>query len=268
VTDLGGLTTTGGFDVTVVDTTDPVLAGIPADTDVISSDPTGATLAYSTPGATDVVDPSPDVTCSPASGTHVGTGPTTVTCVATDASGNSASDSFDVTVTYRAPHTAGATWQDPVDGTGSTFSANPGRTIPIKVRLSVDGAEVTTGSALVEITPCGGGTGLELALTTGGGRWNASLDTSLLVGSCHTVTAWVQGLEAGSFRLELRDTEPARASKAPTTPTSGVTPVSTSTTTSTTKPAKSTDKKVARPAKATPVKSSDPKAAKAGSEKN
>ena len=93
----------------------------------------------------------------------------------------------------------------------------------------MDGAEVKTGSASLTVTPCGGGTGLELPLTTGGGRWNASLDTSLLVGSCHTVTAWVQGLEAGSFRLELRGAEPAKASKTPApTATSGPTPASTS----------------------------------------
>ena len=262
VADRGGLTATGGFDVTVVDTADPVLAGIPAYSEGITSDPTGTTLAYSTPTATDVVDPSPAVSCVPASGAHVGTGTTTVTCTATDASGNSASDSFDVTVTYRAPHTASATWHDPVDGAGSTFSANHGRTIPIKVRLFVDGAEVTTGSASVKVTPCDGGTGLDLPLTTGGGRWNASLDTSLLVGSCHTVTAWVQGLQAGSFRLELRGAEPARENTSNAAPTSGETQASTSTT----KPVKATDTK-AQPAKAKPAMSTEPKPAKTGTGK-
>ena len=133
------------------------------------------------------------MTCTPATGDRVGTGTTTVTCTAVDGRDNSISDSFDVTVTYRAPHTASATWQDPIDVSGNTFSANHGRTLPIKVRLFVDGAEVRTGSASLTVTPCGGGTGLDLPLTTGGGRWNASLDTSLLVGSCHVVAAWVQG---------------------------------------------------------------------------
>ena len=261
VTDSGGLTATGGFNVTVVDTTDPVLAGVPADSEVITSDPTGTTLSYAMPTATDVVDPSPDVTCTPATGDHVGTGPTTVTCTATDASGNSASDTFDVTVTFRAPHTASATWQDPIDVSGNTFSTNHGRTLPIKVRLFVDGAEVRTGSASLTVTPCGGGTGLDLPLTTGGGRWNASLDTSLLVGSCHTVTAWVQGLEAGSFRLELRGAEPAKANKTPApTPTSGPTPASTSDT----KPPKATEPKNAGPDTAKPDKAKDPKPDKAG----
>ena len=269
VTDRGGLTTTSGFDVTVVDTTDPVLAGVPADSEVITSDPTGTTLAYVAPTATDVVDPSPDVTCTPATGDHVGTGTTTVTCTATDASGNSASDTFDVTVTFRAPHTAGATWQDPIDVSGNTFSTNHGRTLPVKVRLFVDGSELKGGSASLVVTPCGGGTALDLPLTTGGGRWNASLDTSLLVGSCHTVTAWVQGLEAGSFRLELRGAEPTRANKSPTaTPTSTATETPTSTATpaptSDSKPAKAAEPKSGGPDTAKPDKSKDPKPDKAG----
>lgn len=213
VTDSGGLSATGSFEVTVVDTTAPVLVGVPADMAVVTSDPTGATLAYSALSATDIVDPSPDVACTPASGSHVGTGATTVTCTATDATGNGATDSFDVTVTYVAAHAASAAWHEPVDGSASTLLANRGRTVPIKVRLYVDGDEVATGSPWLTITPCDGGTGPDLALTPGGGRWNAWLDTSMLVGSCHTVAAWVDGLDAGSFRLELRSAEPVRTTR-------------------------------------------------------
>ena len=247
--DGGGLSATRGFNVTVVDTTPPMLAGVPADADVITDDPAGSVLAYAAPTATDVVDPAPGVSCAPASGTPVGPGTTTVTCTATDASGKSSSDSFDVTVTYVPKHTASVVWHEPVDGTGSPFTANRGRTLPIKVRLFVDDTEVTTGSASVKVTPCDGGTGIELPLTIGGGRWNASLDTSLLVGSCHRVTAWVQGLEAGSILLDLRSTEPARANKTPATRVS-----STPATTNTATPIK-------------PVKPSDPKPAKTGSGK-
>ncbi len=261
VTDSGGLTATGGFNVTVIDTTDPVLAGVPTDSEVITSDPTGTTLSYATPTATDVVDPSPDVTCTPATGDHVGTGTTTVTCTATDASGNSASDTFDVTVTFRAPHTASATWQDPIDVSGNTFSANHGRTLPIKVRLFVDGAEVRTGSASLSVTPCGGGTGLDLPLTIGGGRWNASLDTSLLVGSCHMVTAWVQGhrgrrLPARAARRRADKSQQDAGADAD----DGPTPASTSDT----KSPKATEPKSAGPDTAKPDKAKDPKPNKAG----
>jgi hypothetical protein len=50
-----------------------------------------------------------------------------------------------------------------------------------------------------------------MALTFGGGRWNASLDTTALVGSCHTVAASINGLQAGTFQLELRGVEPLKA---------------------------------------------------------
>ena len=49
--------------------------------------------------ATDTVAPaSPDVTCTPASGTTFALGATTVNCSATDAAGNEATGSFTVTV--------------------------------------------------------------------------------------------------------------------------------------------------------------------------
>ncbi|HEV2951611.1 MAG TPA: HYR domain-containing protein, partial [Actinomycetota bacterium] len=211
VTDLGGLTATAGFDVTVVDTTAPVLAGVPADATIITDDPAGAVLAYAAPTATDVVDAAPDVDCAPASGAQVRIGTTTVSCTATDAIGNSTSDTFGVTVTYVSPHTATAIWHEPVDAAGSMLSANRGRNLPIKVRLFVDDIELTTGSPSLAVTRCDGGTGPDLALTFGGGRWNASLDTSTLAGSCHTVTAWVDGLRAGTFSLDLRGVEPVRA---------------------------------------------------------
>jgi hypothetical protein len=40
-------------------------------------------------------------------------------------------------------------------------------------------------------------------MTFSGGRWNAALDTSMLPGACYTVTASIDGLAAGSFRLDL-----------------------------------------------------------------
>ena len=209
--DQGGLTATRGFNVTVVDTTAPVLAGVPADAQVITDDPAGSVLAYAAPTATDVVDPAPAVACAPATGTPVGIGTTTVTCTATDASGRSSSDSFDVTVTYVPSHTAGATWQEPIAGPGRSFTANRGRTLPVKVRLFLDDTELTAGAPWLSVTPCEGGTGPRLALSHGGGRWNASVDTSALVGSCQTVTAWVDGMRAGIFTLDLRGVEPVKA---------------------------------------------------------
>jgi X-Pro dipeptidyl-peptidase len=95
-TDLSGNTKSGSFAVTVVDTTAPQLT-MPAPVTVEATGPTGAAVSFAA-SATDVADPSPAVTCSAGSGSTFPLGATTVTCSAKDASGNTASGSFAVTV--------------------------------------------------------------------------------------------------------------------------------------------------------------------------
>jgi hypothetical protein len=214
VTDGGGRTDSASFDVTVVDTTAPSLT-TDADHGVTTADPSGATLAYDPASATDIVDPAPTVGCLPAAGTAIPVGTTTVTCTATDASGNSSTGTFAVTVEYVPSNTAAATWLEPVGSGSDTFDANRGRTVPVKVILTVDGMVRTTGPAALHVTPCSGGDPVVLALTYGGGRWNASLDTSALAGSCHRVTARIAGLAAGTITLQLHGAETAAKTKAP-----------------------------------------------------
>ncbi len=208
-TDSAGHVDSDAFDVTVVDTTAPSLT-TDVDHTISTSNPAGAVLTYVPATATDVVDAHPSVGCLPAAGSSVPVGTTTVSCTATDASGNSTMASFDVTVDYVAAHVARATWLEPVGGS-DTFVANRGRSIPVKVKLSVDGTTRTTGLARLTITPCGGGDPLVQALTFSGGRWNASLDTGRLAGDCHDVAASIDGLVAGVFRLELRGADASQA---------------------------------------------------------
>jgi hypothetical protein len=94
--DASGNVARGSFDVTVADTTAPVLH-VPRAITANASSPEGATVAY-TATATDVVDRSPAVSCRPASGTTFAIGTTTVLCTATDGGGNSARASFTVHV--------------------------------------------------------------------------------------------------------------------------------------------------------------------------
>jgi hypothetical protein len=216
VTDSAGATVSKSFNVTVEDTTPPTLS-VPADISVTTNDPAGRVVTFDDPSASDVVDDSPDVTCSHPSGFKFDVDTTTVTCTATDARNNSSTDSFDVTVQFVAPHTANAMWLEPVGGGGSTYEANRGRTIPIKVRLFVDGDERTSGDASLRLTPCGGGTSIDLALTWGGGRWNHSLDTSILSATCYKVTATIDALTAGSFTLVLEGSESAKTNSKPVT---------------------------------------------------
>ena len=215
VTDSAGASDADAFDVTVVDTTPPALSGVPADINVTTSDPMGRVVTFDDPSASDVVDASPPVSCSPVSGTVFAVGTTPVTCTATDDAGNSSEVRFDVTVDLDAPpHAASATWLEPVAGSGTTFEANRGRTLPIKVRLFVDGEERTGGPATLTLTPCGSGTAIGFGLEWGGGRWNHSLDTSMLPGMCYDVTATIDGLAAGSFRLVFRGDEAANTKPA------------------------------------------------------
>src|SRR5436190_5757512 len=62
-TDSGGLPATGSFTVSVTDTTDPTLVGMPGDVTMTTADPSGATLTFTKPTATDLVDDSPKVWC-------------------------------------------------------------------------------------------------------------------------------------------------------------------------------------------------------------
>ena len=101
-TDSGGLTANGSFSIHVVDTTAPQLGSLPSPS-ASTADAGGTTVSWAAPAATDVVDPSPSVDCLPASGSAFPVGTTTVTCTATDDSGNGSSGTFDVTVTFDAP---------------------------------------------------------------------------------------------------------------------------------------------------------------------
>jgi hypothetical protein len=211
VTDTGDLSASDAFVVTVVDTTDPTIAdhaAVLATTDA----PSGAPVSYEPPTASDIVDDDVDVDCLPASGADFPVGTTTVTCTAADESGNTASSTFDVTVQHVPSQTAAAVWGEPVGVTdGGTFAANRGRNLPVKVTLTVDGVIRTSGQAGLQVAPCGGGAGTSLFMTYGGGRWNAAVDTGSLAGTCHTVTALIDGLTAGSFTLDLRGGEAAKA---------------------------------------------------------
>lgn len=209
VTDSEGLSDSGSFTVTVVDTTAPTLVGMPADIALTASSPAGATLTYATPGANDAVDPSPSVSCTPASGSTIPVGPTTVTCTATDATGNHSAAGFTATVTLISTITWSADWSQPLPSDDTPFVVNGNRSLPIKVKIFANGVEQTQGSAVVSVVGCDGGTPVVLALPFENGRWAAKFDTSQLAGpGCYRVTVSLDGNVAGSFSLDLRGAEP------------------------------------------------------------
>jgi hypothetical protein len=98
VEDANENTANTSFLVTVLDRTKPVIDPH-GDVAKEAEGPAGAAVDYDAPGTFDVVDEDLVATCAPASGSTFAVGSTTVTCNATDASGNAANPTtFQVTV--------------------------------------------------------------------------------------------------------------------------------------------------------------------------
>ena len=93
--DAAGNAGTATQSVTVQDTTPPALSGVPAGISVL----TGQAVSYA-PTATDLVDGSVPVVCTPASGSSFVLGTTAVSCSAKDAHDNTATAWFNVAVKY------------------------------------------------------------------------------------------------------------------------------------------------------------------------
>jgi large repetitive protein len=102
-TDSRGNSSTATFHVTVRDTTPPTLH-LPSPITVSADAACVAVVTY-TATATDLVDVTDPVVCSPASGSTFNLGTTTVNCSSTDAHGNTATGSFTVTVNDTTPPT-------------------------------------------------------------------------------------------------------------------------------------------------------------------
>ncbi|MFC1772292.1 HYR domain-containing protein [Pseudomonadota bacterium] len=136
-TDASGNSNDASFTVTIQDTTPPTfetLGSIRAE----ATSASGAVGSYSMPTASDVVDPAPVVSCSPASGSTFPLGSTSVTCVATDASGNSSDAGFVVTIVEKRPGQPPTSGEDDGEGEGYDPLADPnvGRPQPSPTQLT------------------------------------------------------------------------------------------------------------------------------------
>ncbi|HEX7192491.1 MAG TPA: HYR domain-containing protein [Thermoanaerobaculia bacterium] len=131
-------TTTGSFHVVVVDTTPPTL-NLPADITAEATMPSGAVVTF-TATATDLVDGTDTVTCTPASGSTFALGTTSVQCSSTDLHGNTAHGSFNVTVRDTTPPTI------------TSLTANPSNLWPDNHKM-VDVTITGTATDLVDPNP-------------------------------------------------------------------------------------------------------------------
>lgn len=171
-TDSAGNTGSASFTINVLDTTPPVFTPT-IDQFYEATSPAGASVTYSPPTADDIVSGSVGVVCTPVSGSTFAFGATTVGCTATDSFGNSAPNSFTVTVTDTTPPSitllgtnsvtvevgsvysdAGATALDNVDGniTGSIIIFNPVNSNVLGSYAVTYGVMDSSGNPAVQVT--------------------------------------------------------------------------------------------------------------------
>jgi len=155
-TDLAGNTATCEFTVTVKDALPPTAVCPMNITKPVDMGVCGATVDYLLPDATDDCTPNPMKVASPTSGTFFPAGTTTVTVTATDASGNTGTCEFTVTVNNSVtPDISG-----PTEGCGSvTLLASGGNSYQWSGGASPNSAAnliTTSGTYIVTVTDANG----------------------------------------------------------------------------------------------------------------
>src|SRR3989449_2167842 len=180
VSDTAGNTATGSFIVTVVDTTPPIVT-VPSPFSVEATGPTGAVVTFSS-SASDIVDGSVAVSCTPTSGSTFSLGTTAVTCTATDLAGNTGAATFEVSVVDTTPPALSLPADITREATGP-FGAI--------VSFTVSANDLVDGTVPVHCIPLSGST--------------FSIGTTSV--SCSTTDA-ATNVESGSFDVIVQDTTP------------------------------------------------------------
>ena len=151
-------TATASFTVTVVDTTKPVISGVPANITAEATSANGATVTYTMPTASDVVDGAVNVTSSKASGTVFPIGDTTVTFTAKDARNNTATASFVITIVD--------TTKPVINGVPANITAEATSASGATVTYTMPTATDIVGGTLTVVTSKASGTVFPLGKTT------------------------------------------------------------------------------------------------------
>ncbi|MDT8430761.1 MAG: HYR domain-containing protein, partial [Bacteroidales bacterium] len=201
VADNAGNTSTCTANVTVIDDVGPVITNCASDITVASDDEyCGNTVAWTPPGATDNCEVTVTSTHAPDDFFEVGT--TTVTYTATDASGNTSTCSFDVTVSPAdPPEINGESTVCTPATTTYTTSSLPGKTYEWDVTGgTIPGAN---GASEVNVDWTGTGTGTVSLVVTSASGCSISNSTSIVknatpnTGNIETITNQGQGPVGG-----------------------------------------------------------------------
>ena len=187
-TDTAGNIGTSSFTVTVQDTTAPAIA-FHADVNAIATSASGAVVTYTLPTASDLVDGTVAVTCSPVSGSIFAVGTTTVTCSATDSRGNTGTSSFKVIVSYNF-----SGFFRPVDNLPIVNVVKAGQGIPVKFSLggNMGLAIMAAGYPKSVAMTCAGGLqdDVEETVTAGGSTLNYDATTGQYIYVWKSDKAW------------------------------------------------------------------------------
>ncbi|MGN6475515.1 MAG: HYR domain-containing protein, partial [Mycobacteriales bacterium] len=195
-TDGAGNTGSSSFNVTVQDTTAPVVT-VPSDISTQATSASGAVVTF-TSSATDAVSGSPATTCDTPSGSTFPLGTTQVTCSATDGAGNTGTNSFKVTVTYGFSGIL-----QPVNADGSSIF-KLGSTVPVKFALTGSSAGIANAVATLKYAKISNGidgTSVEAVSTAAATTGNLfRYDPT----SQQYIFNWsTKGLTVGSYRLTI-----------------------------------------------------------------
>jgi HYR domain len=163
--DASGQVGSASFTVTVKDTKGPVFCDVPGTVTAYATTTSGAKVSYTKPTASDAVDGSRTVTCSLASGAQFPVNKTTVSCTASDKSGNTTTATFTVWVTYQAP-TDGTFFLSPIRSNGSSVFKIGN---PLGVRFKLSCSTITNLVAKLAVT--------KLSTTIQGTTLDTSTDT-------------------------------------------------------------------------------------------
>jgi hypothetical protein len=196
-TDKAGNKGDNTFEVTVEDTLAPNLT-VSANLTATATSANGATVSYTAPTARDIVDGAVAASCDKASGSTFPLGPTTVTCTAKDAAGNTGTKSFMVTVT--------AAWSNvlqPINADGSSIF-KLGSTVPVKFQLSGASAGITNLVARLYLQRIGpGGTGSEIEAISTSNATTGNLFRYDATSGQYIFNLATKTLSTGTYKLSI-----------------------------------------------------------------
>jgi hypothetical protein len=198
-TDDVGNASNGSFSISVRDTTPPAI-GPHDNVNATATGNSSATVSYTAPTATDLVDGIVPVTCTPTSGSVFNAGTTTVNCSAQDSRSNSASSSFAVVVIYNFNG-----FFQPIDNAPTLNSVKAGSAVPVKFSLGGN-----QGMNIFQSNPASGGIicgategdAIEETVTAGSSSLQFDPGTGQYIYVWKTEKAWVGQCRILQVRLK------------------------------------------------------------------